>query len=171
MIGENFIKAKLPPITQHEESTDKPIMSRKAFWIVLLLCGTAWFFLFTMIGHTQEIDLKSISIIESHGNPLAYNWKTGARGEYQLMPCVYKEYGRQGQDKDIANWYLKVFLVKCLKTYNIPVSNLNLIASYNWGIGHVKKWYRKGGKFESLPKETREYYKKYVSLCKLRKRV
>jgi len=34
------------------------------------------------------------------------------------------------------------------------------LAAYNWGVGNVDKWLKKGGDFNELPKETQNYIKK-----------
>ena len=137
-----------------------------------------WIPLYEAFGaETQPVDMGKIAHIESSGckNLVGDNGK--ALGCYQLHKGVVAEYNqykralyrhddvmRPDIGLKIANWYMNKRLVFLLNKYKIPVNNLTLIASYNWGIGNVKKWYEKGGKFEDLPITTRKYYKKYIGM-------
>lgn len=119
------------------------------------------------------INLSVIKQIESSGNPLARNFN--CIGLYQISPSVLKEYNTTHKthyrsvdlynanlNTKIARWYLTEQLPKYLHHFDLPVSIENLIISYNCGIGNCVK-YRKG--LRTLPKETRDYLKKYASLA------
>jgi len=120
-------------------------------------------------AHAAEtVDMTIISKIESNGNPRAVS-RTGARGEYQIMPCVLKEYNqyhtvkyswsqmfdRQYNHK-VAHWYLSKRIPQLLRYYHKPVTTHNIIVAYNAGIRAVAKGY--------TPKETRMYLTKYNRL-------
>jgi len=68
----------------------------------------------------------------------------------------------------IGTWYINIRIPEMLKAYKIEDTILTRIASYNWGINNVKKWYRNGAKYSQLPRETKRYYEKYLHLNKSR---
>lgn len=126
-----------------------------------------------------EIIMSIIIIIESDGNPLAYNKKTGARGLCQITEVCLKDYNDHHQVKynkedlwnpeiniKIGNWYYNKRIPAMLKYYKIPDTVENRIIAYNWGIDNLKKWYKKGGDYNKLPKETQNYIRKYYKLLK-----
>lgn len=119
--------------------------------------------------------MEAIKHIESRGNPLAYNKHSQARGLYQITPICLKEYNIYNNtdyslndlfnpniNKEIAKWYLTKRIPQLLRHYGIPINTLTVIASYNWGIGEIKRWYKSGANFDKLPRETRRYYVRYV---------
>lgn len=121
-----------------------------------------------------NINMTRIAMIESSGNPKAWNKRTDARGMYQIRKIVVDDYNQYHEDKiffnqmfdksvneHVASWYLSNRIPSMLRYFKIPTNELTIIAAYNWGIGNVKKWYRNGGQFESLPTETQNYYRKY----------
>jgi len=117
-------------------------------------------------AHAAEtVDMTIISKIESNGNPRAVS-RTGARGEYQIMPCVLKEYNQyhtvkyswsqmfnRQYNRKVAHWYLSKRIPQLLRHYRKPVTTHNIIVAYNAGIRAVVKGY--------TPKETRMYLTKY----------
>ena len=126
-------------------------------------------------AYALEMDMAKIAMIESSGNVLAHNKKDDSRGLYQITPICLKEYNnfhpKAGYSMDdlwnasistkIAKWYLQKRIPQMLKAYKIPVNTTTVIASYNWGIGGVVKWYRSGADFNKLPKVTVDYLRKY----------
>ena len=130
----------------------------------------------------QKVDMDRIYQIESSGNAKAFNEKSQARGLGQITPIALKEWNNyhpnlqfskedlfnENKNKLVADWYMNKLIEKYLKSYKIPVNSLNKIATYNWGMGDVKKWHNGGGKFDDLPKETKDYYNKYIALQEMR---
>lgn len=120
--------------------------------------------------YAEEVNLDIISQIESNGNPLAYNKRTGASGEFQIMPCVVEEYNARHKAsriafkavfnpvvaRTVANWYLSVRIPQMLRYYGLPNTLENRLRAYNSGIGTLVK-----GRY---PQETRDYVKKYHRL-------
>lgn len=120
------------------------------------------------IGHSAEIDMAKISLIESSGNPLAHRKSDDSRGLFQITPICLKEYnnfhpkaGYSMEDlwntsisKKIADWYMNVRIPQLLRHYGHPDTVPNRIIAYNAGIKRV------GNK---LPKTTIAYLKKYAS--------
>lgn len=107
--------------------------------------------------------------IESGGNPNAYNKESGAIGLCQITPIVLKEWNESGQlrflerglykpevNRPIGDWYMNTRIPQMLKAYKIPDTIDNRLWAYNAGIGNVKKG--------RLPKETRNYIRKYHKL-------
>lgn len=135
---------------------------------------------FALIGqaHAVEIDIDKIIQIESSGNPDAYNSRSGCIGLMQINPKAalldYNYYhGKKYFAQDLYNpqinvligqWYLSHRIPTMLKHYEIPITIETIIASYNWGIGHVRRWHDRGMVFAELPPETQNYIKKYRGL-------
>jgi len=122
------------------------------------------------------INMQAIKAIESNGNPYAFNLRTKCYGLYQISEICLKDYNQihrtdyAPQDlfnpfinETVASWYFKE-VNRMLNFYEIPVSITTVIASYNWGIGNVVKWYKNGASFKELPQETQEYIKKYQKI-------
>jgi len=128
------------------------------------------------------VDMDIIKQIESSCNPRAINERSGARGLYQLREIAWQDVQRYYDDLDEYGYYEYAFdpiinelfaqryialLEKYLKNYGIPLNLMNLIVVYNWGIGNTVKWHANGGGYDRLPKETRDYYEKYLKLSNL----
>jgi len=120
----------------------------------------------------EVVDLTIIAQIESSNNPLAYNSKSGATGLYQITPICLKDYNQYHSvqynmtdmyDADkcfiVADWYLSDRIPQMLRYYGHTVDLNNILIAYNWGISHIG---------EPLPKETRDYIKRYKAI-KMRK--
>lgn len=148
------------------------------FWVlvILMVIGVA------IVAHASpmsspEINLAIIADIESGGNPLAYNARSGAVGKYQIMPIVIKEWNARYikelyylpkdmynavKSREVADWYLNARIPQLLRAYRLSDTLINRLACYNWGIGHVRHWVRRGSRWNELPKETRNYIKRYL---------
>ena len=126
----------------------------------------------------EEVDLAKIAMIESSNNPLAYNAKSQATGMYQITPICLKDFNsyhmnprHQYELKDmyeasnayiVASWYINKRIPQLLRHYKLDSNSIeNRLIAYNFGIGNLVK-YRKGE--VKLPKETRDYIKKYNRL-------
>ncbi|MDD5730216.1 MAG: lytic transglycosylase domain-containing protein [Candidatus Omnitrophica bacterium] len=144
--------------------------------VITLLLAIIALFPFLSLRAEPSVDLEIIKIIESDGNPLAFNSGTKCYGLYQISEICLKDYNQMNTtaylpkdlfnprtNEKIAGWYFKR-IEKMLHFYNIPVSTTTLIASYNWGIGNVIKWHRAGAKFQELPKATKKYIQTYQKL-------
>lgn len=139
-------------------------------------------------GGIVDINMDVIADIESLNEPLAVNG--GHVGLYQLSQGVVSEYDKVmdyyycGSDcttlkhyelndmynskdaHEVANWYFNIKIPGYLKEYNIPDTITSRIIAWNWGIGHLRKWYRSGSHWNKLPAETRNYIKKYYKEIK-----
>ena len=134
--------------------------------ILTLLCKTCY---------SQVVDIAKIIQIESSGNPDAYNPISKAIGLCQITSvCLleWNNYHPNGQYDEldlyngeintlIGNWYVNIRIPSMLKYYRIPDTINNRIIAYNFGIGHLRNWYRAGADYELLPKETKNYIVKY----------
>ena len=114
------------------------------------------------------VDLNVIAQIESAMNPKAVNKATGARGMYQFMPIAWKDvqqnypqlssYGYdQAFNPQVAQQFAQKLFELNAKRLGKMANVDNLLASYNFGVGNVKKGV-------ALPKETRDYIAKYKKL-------
>lgn len=152
-------------------------MAVKALWMFVV--AMAWMIFSFSAAHAEiTIDLKIIKTIESGGDPYAVNVETGCYGIYQISEICLKDFNqfhhshyvikdlfRLAINEKIASWYFGR-IKEMLASYGIPINLTTLIASYNWGIGHVAAWAKKGMRFEELPVETRRYIKKYLGLTR-----
>lgn len=135
------------------------------FWAVMAFnCANA---------HSLEVDMDIIKMIESSGNVEAFNRKTQARGLYQITPICLKDYNNYHKDKisvsnlfleteneKVATWYMSIRIPQMLRFYGQPQTKENILIAYNCGINCVIKG--------RLPKETRDYIKKYKNLEKMK---
>ena len=131
-----------------------------AMLIVLFVCAN--------YAHATEIDLDKIAMIESSGNPLAWNRKDDSRGLYQITTICLKEWNNFHATKrytmqdlwdvrintEIAEWYLNKRIPQMIKHYGKEDTVENRIIAYNAGILYVKT-----GK--PIPKITSDYLRKY----------
>lgn len=128
--------------------------------LLLVFCaGTA---------HAQVIDIKKIILIESSGNPWAHQKADDSRGLMQITPIVLKEWNNyhaterytlqdlwnQVVNVKIGKWYLEKRIPQMLRAYKKPVTEKNILISYNAGIFYVVK-------NRPIPNITRKYLKKY----------
>lgn len=119
------------------------------------------------------IDMDRIKMIESSGNPRAFNMRSGCRGLYQVSPILLKEWNNVHPDdkhfpdalfkpevnKKIAYWYMLQRLPGILKAHSIPVTVENLLIAYNFGPNNLRKYLI--GEIPQLPEETIAYIYKY----------
>lgn len=125
----------------------------------------------------NKINLDYIIQIESSGNPEAWNPYSGARGLCQITKICLQEWNNfhpndiyntidlytPEVNKKIADWYLNDRIPSMLRAYGLPVTTDMILASYNAGVGVVKKW-RAGTR--ELPQETMDYIEKYKDLTR-----
>jgi len=133
------------------------------------------FILFYFVGNgfTQEplpatINMYKIMMIESSGDPLAWNREDDSRGLYQITPICLEEWniwhagGRYTEhdlwdpiiNKKIASWYMNVRIPEMIIFWDKEDTVRNRLIAYNAGISYVA--------FDKeLPKITNNYLKKY----------
>lgn len=110
-------------------------------------------------------------MIESAGNPLAFNHAMNARGLMQITPVVLTEYNTFNHtqisednlfnpaiNEGVGTWYLMARIPQLLKHYHKKITVRNIIISYNAGIGWAGK--------RNIPSETKAYIAKYKRLSK-----
>jgi hypothetical protein len=133
--------------------------------------------------HAQEISLDIISVIESSGNNMAYNFKSGATGQYQIIKSCLNDYNKHATENGftllnltdmyepkyaymVSNWYLNEHIPDLLWDYGIPDTITSRLIAYNWGIGNLRKWFKRGCHWNKLPLETRHYIQRYFKELK-----
>ena len=178
-------------LVEEQESRLALEARQKAYRLQRFYKACRWWFAFFMLSslifiaqaynnqaHSIEIDLTKIAIIESSNNPYAVNKSSGCIGLYQINPkgamADWNQFHRTKYRRldlfkpevntVIAEWYFYNRIPQMLDHYNLPVTLETVLASYNWGIGHVRRWVRNGMHFSSLPRETQNYIKKYRSM-------
>ena len=139
---------------------------------VCLLGALLLMVVFCRVSHAEEINLDIISVIESSGNNMAYNFKSGATGQYQITETALKDYNKHARENGltvmemswmyepkyaymVANWYLNEHIPDLLWDYDIPDTITSRLIAYNWGIGNLRKWFKHGCHWNKLPLETR----------------
>ena len=144
-------------------------------WVFILIT-MGFIFLSTYIivisvSAEPVINMEVIKQIESSGDSLAYNTRSGARGLYQIMPICLTEYNNYHRHKYnidqlfdcnvnyiIADWYLNVRIPQMLNHYHKPLTKRNVLISYNAGVSYVRDGKTSDKK---LPSQTVEYIRKY----------
>ena len=127
--------------------------------------------LFSPLAEAEvTIDMQRIRMIESSGNPRAHNLRTDARGLYQITPICLQEWNNFHPNRqytseqlfssrinsEIAHWYMNYRIPQMLRYYGKPDTIENRLICYNAGIAYVVR-------NMNLPRETRDYIKKYHS--------
>jgi hypothetical protein len=145
----------------------------------VFVVAMAWMMFSFSAAHAEPVlDLGAIKTIESQGDPSAVNVATGCYGLYQISAICLEDFNqyhgsgyaiedlfKPAVNEMIASWYFGR-IKEMLISYGVPVNLTTLIASYNWGIGHVVAWAKNGMRFEELPAETRRYIKMYLGLTR-----
>jgi soluble lytic murein transglycosylase-like protein len=115
---------------------------------------------------TPEL-LDALAFVESSNNPMAVNKTSGAKGLYQFMPIRWKDvqqnnkalagygYDQYAHDPKVSRQFAEALLQLNEKRLGGQANLENLLASYNWGIGNVKKQ-----TLSKAPSETQAYIKK-----------
>ena len=133
-----------------------------ALIMLLLLCSVA-------SADDVYVDMQKIKMIESSGNPRAYNEASHARGLYQITPVVLTEWNNyhphaqytvdqlfsSSINSEIAHWYMNYRIPQMLRYYGCEDTVENRLISYNAGISYVV------GNGKVLPRETVQYIEKY----------
>ena len=125
---------------------------------------------FIVVAEAKDVyvDMKRIRIIESSGNPRAYNVSSQARGLYQITPIVLTEWNNyHSHDKHtiaqlfssvvnskIAHWYMNYRIPQMLHYYEVEDTVNHRLVSYNAGVSYVVH-------SKALPDETVQYIRKY----------
>jgi hypothetical protein len=137
--------------------------------IILAICIVLAALIVMVAGVARaEIDMDRIAMIESSGNPLAWNKADDSRGLFQITPICLKEWNNfhpKNQysmddlwnpiiNREIAEWYITKRIPQMIRYYGKPVTDENIIISYNAGISYVKT-------DKPLPQVTRDYLRKY----------
>lgn len=115
------------------------------------------------------IELAFIMMIESSGNPQAFNKNTQATGLYQITPICLEDYNQFHKEhftmkemfepkkcEKVASWYLLIRIPQMLDYYGLQINETNILWAYNSGIGNVKK--------NIKPLETKNYIIKYQQM-------
>lgn len=115
-------------------------------------------------GMSPDPLINSIIIQESGGNPNAVS-RVGAQGLMQIMPATAKKPGfgikplKDPFDPQENVRFGTEYFRALQKRFG---NNRDALIAYNWGMGNTKKWLKRGGKVEELPRETRNYYKQVL---------
>ena len=132
---------------------------------------------YEQIKKPSKINMKALVGYESNGNPNAVS-KKGAVGLTQIKVSGgalddWNKYHKKEQytaadlknpavSLRIGDWYANKRIPFMLNTFKIPDNIMTRIATYNWGIGNVRRWHRKGSRFDRLPNETKISIKRYM---------
>lgn len=127
--------------------------------LLSLLC-TSW-------ADEVVIDIDKIVMIESSGNPFAWNKTDDSRGLYQITPiCLedYNQYHKVQYTMDdlwvveintiVADWYMNIRIPSMLGYYGLEDSIDYRLIAYNCGIGCLLS-------NDPLPFITQQYLVKY----------
>lgn len=99
----------------------------------------------------------AVAMQESHGDPNAYNPKSGAAGEFQFIPSTYRWLGgKNPYDPEEARQIAQKYLGMLQNKYH---DTNKALAAYNWGPGNLDKDLKAhSDQWQSyLPSETSDY--------------
>jgi hypothetical protein len=134
----------------------------------------------SMLSGTAEaaqpinIDKKRIEQMESSGGKDKRVSSAGAVGIRQITPIALKDYNEQNpestltmgdmrddaKNRAVSDWIFGKRIPEELEAAGLPVTEENIVKAYNLGVTGLKDRLRQG---KALPKETRDYSKKYKS--------
>ena len=181
------LSADILKVRRAHDSNIREIEKRteySAFMVAVCLMGALFIMVvFCRVSHAQEINFGIISEIESSDNNMAYNFKSGATGQYQITETALKDYNKHARENEltelnlsdmyepkyaymVSNWYLNEHIPDLLWDYGIPDTITSRLIAYNYGIGNIRKWFKHGSHWNQLPKETRNYVIKYFKELK-----
>lgn len=102
------------------------------------------------LGHFQFLKNTWEDLVSKMG--VEWDWASGAV-DYE-------------KSKKVADYYLNNNIPKMLRGLKVPDSVEARLASYNWGVGNVRKMYKKYGNdwVNHLPDETENYIIKYKGI-------
>lgn len=159
-------------IRNQERSTE-----HNAFMVAVCVLIGALLILISVKAHAADINMDIIAEIESSNEPLAYN--KGHVGIYQISQGVVTDYNYFNKSRwelnsmyepinafTIGNWFINVRIPQELNIYRIPDTPTARLIAWNWGIGHLRKWFKHGSHWNRLPMESRNYIKKYFKEIK-----
>lgn len=139
-------------------------------WIAVVIVFTTTIAAAGTKAEKAPVDLEKLIQIESNGNRFAIS-RCGALGLCQIMPATWKEFAKKGErwyvpedNKRVAVAYLN-WIKRTLKKWGDKqyANEDHIMACYNGGIGRFRK---KGFCVSRMPKETRDYVRKYNGLHK-----
>ena len=122
-----------------------------------------------------QVDIGAMAQVESGDDPNAVG-PCGEHGCCQIMQATWDEcvdrLGRtdwiwetrsfdQYANKTVAGYYVNVRIPQMLRYYGVPDTLEVRLASYNWGIGKVRRLWRKDGTLDNLPQSVKKYIERY----------
>lgn len=129
------------------------------------------------IQSPPAVDLNAIAQIESNHRDEAVS-PAGARGRYQIMRDTWYDVTYDMREKwpyswvhkpeyaeKVADHYLHTMIPRYLNRFEVPVTEATVVASYNAGVGRVRRSWQAGGEegwTQHLPRETQRYLVKYA---------
>lgn len=176
-----ILKGNMPEYQYELEESPKHVFS--AFAVGISMVIAMLLLLFAGKAQAQDINLDIIADIESSHEPLAYNRKSGATGEYQIKPIVLKDYNANNDDgyhykysiddmynptyaRLVSGWYINYQIPLYINRMKIPDTPMTRLIAYNFGIGNLRHWFKHGSHWNRLPLETRNYIRRYYKETK-----
>ncbi len=122
----------------------------------------------------SQVDMDAVILMESGGNPKAIS-RAGARGLCQIMPATWRDHAKPAERWDnprdnraVAVRYVN-WISKTLKKWGDPNWDRpsHILACYNGGINRFR---RRGFDIQAMPRETRDYIRKYETFLRVVKK-
>ena len=116
-------------------------------------------------SYSSDPLINKIIDAESSGNPNAVS-PVGVKGLMQIMDATAKQPGfgieplEDPFDAEDNVRFGTEYFYALMDRYNNDTTSA--LAAYNWGVGNVDKWKKKGSSFKELPKETQNYINKIL---------
>jgi len=127
-----------------------------------------------------DMDIQAVIMAECSGDYSKIRKDEGAYGCMQIrQPALddYNEYHMTNYKLDdmlkpdlgytVGCWYINVKIPDMLDYYSIPDTAYHRLIAYNFGIGNLLDWYRRGAVYKHLPQDTKVYIGNYEKFKKV----
>lgn len=116
---------------------NKPQWQFNPFNLVWIILAVIIFIgMMAKVVRAEEVNMDIIAQIESNNNPNAYNYKSGARGLYQITEICLKDYN------ELNGTYQDIYSGIGIKEVNKKLNNITIEQLFNPVINRrIAEWY------------------------------
>ena len=155
--------------------TEVANMGKSATMLILILLAQPVLIVRAEAAPSARVDVRIIAVLESGGDPLAYNAHEQAYGAFQIRQCVIMDYNTAGPGRSrpliltdmyddflsevVADWYVNEAIPKYLTYYRVQDTVDNRLIAYNMGVTALASG-------RKIPALTRAYVRMYHEIIK-----
>jgi len=150
-------------------------MGKSATMLILILLAQPVLIMRAEAAPSARVDVRIIAVLESGGNPLAYNPIEQAYGMHQIRAAALIDYNTAGPGRSrplrltdmyddflsevVADWYVNEAIPKYLTYYRVQDTIDNRLIAYNMGVTALASG-------RKIPALTRAYIEMYHEILK-----